>query len=252
MTRPHDLRRGGVVLAAEEPDLLGPLQPDGPGQQAGAVAAVEAADLGPGLAEPGVVGGDGQVADQVEDVPAADGVAGHHGHHRLGQPPDLDLEVEHVEPADALPGHVVVAEVAVVAPDLLVAARAEGVGALAGEDDDPDRRVVPGHVEGVAQLEQGLGTEGVADLGTADGQLGDAVGHVHADVPVVAPGLPGRQRAAPGTGRPGRSAGRYDRLHLTLPRACPVHRPARLQPFDHSLLESLLVRSPRLPAWVSW
>jgi hypothetical protein len=54
----------GVVLAAEEPDLAGLLLADDAGHVAGAVAAVEAADLGAGLAEAGVVGGDRDVADR--------------------------------------------------------------------------------------------------------------------------------------------------------------------------------------------
>ena len=198
---------GGVVLPAEEPHLLGPLHSDGPGQQAGPVATVEAAHLRSGLTEPGVVGGDAQIAHQMEDVAAADGVAGHHGHHRLGQAADLDLEVEDVQPADALPGHGVVPEVAVVTPDLLVAARAEGVGTLAGQDDHPHRRVVAGDGEGVGQLEQRLGPEGVAHLGPGDGQLGHALGHVEADVPVVAPALPCRQwEGAEAVDRVGRGA----------------------------------------------
>ena len=64
----------------------------------------------------------------MQHVAAADGVAGHHGHDRLGRAADLDLEVEHVEAADALLGHLVVADVAVVAADALVAAGAEGLG----------------------------------------------------------------------------------------------------------------------------
>ena len=57
----------------------------------GAVAGVEAADLGPGLAEHRVGGGDGQIADEVQDVAAADAVPRHLRHHRLRQPPYLDL-----------------------------------------------------------------------------------------------------------------------------------------------------------------
>ena len=122
-------------------------------------------------------------------------------------------------------GHGVVAQVAVVAPDPLVPAGAEGVGTLAGEDDHPDRRVVPGHGEGVGQLEQGLGPEGVADLGTGDGQLGHALGHVVADVPVVAPALPGRQGQA----------------------AEPVDRVDR-RPGDHRLAPAPACRLPPCPS----
>ena len=83
---------------------------------------------GPGLAEDGVVGGDRQVADQVQDVAAADRVAGDHRDDRLRSAADLHVEVADVEPADALLGDLVVADVAVVAADPLVAARAEGLG----------------------------------------------------------------------------------------------------------------------------
>ena len=61
-------------------------------------------------------------------------------------------------------GHLVVADVPVVAPDPLVAAGAEGQVALTGQDDHADGVVVAGPVEGVGQLEQGLGPEGVAHL----------------------------------------------------------------------------------------
>src|SRR4029450_8384889 len=115
-----------------------------------------------------------------QDVPAADGVAGHHGDHRLGQPPDLDLKVEHVEAADA-----VLVDVAVVAADALVAAGAEGVGALPGEHDHPDGRVSAGELEGVLELVEGPGPEGVADLRPADGDLGDPLRGL---VPDVGPG----------------------------------------------------------------
>ena len=138
----ESLRR--VVLTAEEPHLLGPLEADGAGQDGGAVAAVEAADLGSRLAEPCVVGRDREVTHQMQDVASADGVAGHHGHDRLGDATHEDLEIEHVEPPDPPFGHRVVSDVAVVTPDLLVAARAEGVGTLTAEDDDTDVRVVAG------------------------------------------------------------------------------------------------------------
>ena len=70
--QPHLERLLCVVLAAQEPDLLGLLRPDQPRQDARAEAAVERADLGAGLAEARVVGGDRQVADDVQHVAAAD------------------------------------------------------------------------------------------------------------------------------------------------------------------------------------
>ena len=76
----------------------------------------------------------------MQDLAAADRVAGDRGEHRLRQPADLDVEVADVEPPDSLLGDLVVADVAVVAADPLVAADAEGLGAGAGEDDRPDAR----------------------------------------------------------------------------------------------------------------
>src|SRR5512139_645597 len=112
-----------AVEPQQEPDLLGLLDPDVAGQQRGAEAAVEAADAGTGLSEDGVVRRDGQVADQMQYVSAPDRVARDHRHDRLGQPSDLDVKVPDVEAADPLPGHLVVADVAVVPADPLVAAR---------------------------------------------------------------------------------------------------------------------------------
>src|SRR4029450_12385910 len=130
--------------------------------------------------------------DGVQDLLAADGVAGDHGDHRLGQPADLDLQVEDVEAADA-----VFVDVAVLAPDALVAAGGEGLGALPGEAHHAHAGVGAGPLERVGQLVQGLGPERVAHLGPADGQLGDALGGLVADigvVPVLVP-LHGRSRS---------------------------------------------------------
>ena len=155
---------------------------DDPREVAGAVAAVEAADLRPGLAEAGVVGRDRQVADDVQHVAAADRVAGDHRDDRLRQAADLDLEVEDVEAADAPLGDGVVTDVAVVAANSLVAAGAERLGPLAGEDDGTDLGIVARQLERVRQLEQRLRPEGVADLRPVDRDLRDPLG-------VAGPGL---------------------------------------------------------------
>src|SRR3954453_22921803 len=63
---PHSERLLGVVLAAQEPDLLGLLRSHEVGEQSGAEAAVEAAHARACLAEAGVVGGDRQVAHDVQ------------------------------------------------------------------------------------------------------------------------------------------------------------------------------------------
>ena len=80
----------------------------------------------------------------MQDLPAADRVAGDRREHRLRQPADLHVQVADVEAPDALLGDLVVADVAVVAADPLVAAGAERLVAGAGEDDRADLDVVAG------------------------------------------------------------------------------------------------------------
>jgi hypothetical protein len=71
----HVQRVVRVVLAAQEPDLLGALGADDVAEHRRAEAAVPRAHPRPRLAEDRVVGGDRQVAQHVQDVAAADGVA---------------------------------------------------------------------------------------------------------------------------------------------------------------------------------
>ena len=135
----------------------------------------------------------------MQGVPAPDRVPGDHCHHRFRQPADLDLEIEDVETADA-----VVADVAVVAADALVAARAERLGTFAREHDHADGGIAPGALERVLELEEGAGPEGVPHLGATDRELGDALGDLVADVAVlgVGGGLPRQRRLdAPVHGR---------------------------------------------------
>ncbi len=158
-----------------------------------------------------------EVAQHVEDVAPADRVAGHHGHHRLRQPADLDVQVGDQEAAHAALPDGVVADVAGVAPGPLVAAAAEGQRPLAGQDHHPDVGVLPGQGEGVDQLLDGVGPEGVAHLGPVDGDLGDQAtavtvgeggGGLVADVgplPCRLPGQGGRDGAV-GVGRSGHRA----------------------------------------------
>ncbi len=100
LTRPISSASCGGVLPAQKPDLLGLLRADEVGEQAGAEAAVEGADLRADLPEARVVRRDREVADEMQHVPAADRVAGDHRHHRLRQPADLDVQVGDVEAAD--------------------------------------------------------------------------------------------------------------------------------------------------------
>ncbi len=77
------------------------------------------------------------------------------------------MEVEHVEA-----GHPVVIDIAAHTFHFLVAARAEGLVACAGEDDDPYVGSFAAMGHGVEHLKVGLGTEGVVDLRAIDSNLG--------------------------------------------------------------------------------
>ena len=84
---------------------------------------------------------------------------------------------------------------AALAAHALVAAGAERIRALAGEDHDADVEVLAGALERVGELDHGLGAERVADLGAVDRDLGDpgivAGRELVADVRVVGGLLPG-------------------------------------------------------------
>ena len=106
------------------------------------------------------------------------------------------MQVRHVEASDRGAAR----DVPGVASDALVAAAAEGLVALAGEDDHADRRVLARLLQGVADLDQRLGPEGVAHLGAVDRDLRDAVaGQLVADVLVIGRGSPvhGREPSGP-------------------------------------------------------
>ena len=90
----------GGVGPAEEEDLAGELLPGLARQVRAAVAAVEAADVGVGLLEPGVLAaGQRQVAHHVQAVPAAGGPAVDQADDRLRHEPDQPLHLEDVQPA---------------------------------------------------------------------------------------------------------------------------------------------------------
>ena len=101
------------------------------------------------------------------------------------------LEVQHVEARD-----IVLAHVAAVAADLLVAAGAErlvlGTPVMVGarEDDDADARVVARDRERVVELVHGERRERVAALGPVDGDLGNAIAGFVDDLAVCLARLP--------------------------------------------------------------
>src|SRR5256885_6318794 len=122
----------------------------------------------------------------MEHVAATDGVTGDHGDDRLGEAPDLDLDIQDVEPADALR-----VDVAVVAANPLVAARAEGFRARAGQYDDTAAGIVARGLECPPHLAHGRGPEGVAHLRPADRDHGDPVQRLADDVLAVPRDGPG-------------------------------------------------------------
>ena len=70
----------------------------------------------------------------------------------------------------------------------LVAAGAEGpdavfcAGAVGGDPQHADLAIMPGVQDGFGHLVDGLGAEGVADIGPVEGDAGDALGFVIGDV----------------------------------------------------------------------
>jgi hypothetical protein len=81
-------------------------------------------------------------------------------------------------------------DVAGVAANVLVAARAERLAALASEDDHADLAVLAGCLERPRDVDQGLWPEGVVDLGPVDRDLGDALGLLVTNVGELAGLLP--------------------------------------------------------------
>src|SRR5262245_57852436 len=109
----------------------------------------------------------------MQNVAAAHGITGDHRHHRLWRAADLNVQIADVQATDALSGHLVVADVAVVAADLLVAARAECLVAGAREDDRSNLEIVAGACERVPELGKRLWSERISALGPVDRDLGD-------------------------------------------------------------------------------
>ena len=124
-------------------------------------------------------------------MPAADSVAVHHGNDRLGHHADKMLQVEHVQARD-----VVLAHVAAVATDLLIAARAERLVLVAaavvrtGQDDDADGSVVARHGERVVHLGHGERGERVAPFGAIDGDFRNPISGFVLDFPILLGGFP--------------------------------------------------------------
>ena len=104
---------------------------------------------------------------------AADRIPGDHRHDRLGQAPDLHVQVGDVKAAHAGLAGGVLGQIAAVAAHALVAARAEGLRALAREHDHADRRVLARALERARDLDHGARPEGVADLRARDRDLRD-------------------------------------------------------------------------------
>ncbi len=83
------------------------------------------------------------------------------------------MQIGHMETPHTGLARRIVAQVAGVAPHPLVPARAERVGALAGQDDHADPGVLAGVLEGPRDLDDRLRPEGVSHLGPGDRDLCD-------------------------------------------------------------------------------
>ena len=159
-----------VVLAAEVPDLTSLFLTDKAGHVACSPAPVKGAYFRPCLTENSVFSRNGQVTEHMQNVAPADRVTGNHGDNRFRAGADVALEVEHVESVDPF-----FVRVSGVAPDFLIAARAESQRALSCQDNDADVLVIPCVFEGLNHFNDRLRTESVAPLGTIDGYFGYAI-----------------------------------------------------------------------------
>src|SRR5688572_614178 len=148
-----------------------------------------------------------------------------------------------MEPADRR----ALCHVARVASDALVAARAERLGALAGEDDGADGEIFPRQLEGLRELDDRLRPERVAYLGAVDRQLRytHRLGALEHDRRLVADVLPRSARL------PGHCHGRrpyplaVGRLVVVRAEAGPSFVDALLEAWEHG--DAVLPLDPRLP-----
>src|SRR5262249_6948196 len=106
--------------------------------------------------------------------------SGDHRDHRLRQVLDGALQIERIEPR-----HAVLADVAAMPADTLVATGAERLVACAGENHYADLSVSATQLEGVDQFVERVGPEGIAHLWAVDGDLADALRLLEDDVGVV-------------------------------------------------------------------
>src|ERR1035437_1159374 len=153
------------ILAAQEPNLARFFLADQARQVGGAEPGIDAANPRTDLAEAGGIGRDGKVADYMEDVSSADCVAVDRGDDRLGNVADDFVQRLDVHPA----------AIASATARGLVAARAEGAVAGAGQDHHPDRTVSPGVPKGLHHLVHRLTAERVTELRPGDCDSGDPV-----------------------------------------------------------------------------
>ena len=183
-----------VVALGEEEDLARTLIPGLAGQERRAVAGVERPDVRVRLHECRVLdGGDRQVRDHVEGVAAAGRPSGDGSNDDLRHRADEALDLQDVQAPGArgvdlfasLSGGGLgvcaldLVTVAVAASHPLIAARAEGVsavarrGAVARQDDGRDRGGLARVVERAVQLVDRAGAEGVANVGAIEGDAHD-------------------------------------------------------------------------------
>src|SRR5205085_3318072 len=87
----------------------------------------------------------------------------------------LHVQIGDVEAHHPRAARLALVEVSRFPAHALVAAGAEGLGALAGEHDDADVRVLAGVLERPRDLDHGARAKGVANLRPVDRDLGDAL-----------------------------------------------------------------------------
>jgi hypothetical protein len=166
----HRQRLRGAVAAAQVPDLARLLLADDAREIGRAEAGIDRADLGPDLAELGLLGGDGQVAERGQHVAAADGETLHAGDHGLGHVADQRLQF-----LDRQADGAAAVILAVMGADWSPPVQKD-LSPAPPSTMTPMSRFQPARWKASISSSTVLPAEGVVAVGTVDGDEGDAVG----------------------------------------------------------------------------
>src|SRR6266852_5150454 len=186
-------RLGRVDDLRGQDQLLGLGQPHESLEEPGSAAVGNEADLEEDLPESRAVRGHDHVAPERDVAPGAHGEAVDHGDDGLGEVEEAEHEaIQELDPRAALGGRVLL-------PHALDVTSCAEVAARSRQDDDARPRIALDVVEGLHELLAHGQVEGVARLGTIEGEGGDALDRIQDDrlISHAVTARPSRGRWAP-------------------------------------------------------